>query len=181
MKKLFLFFIALISFSAINAQTNKTKWLFGIKAGFNHTVINGFETNGNKTGFSGSTIYGSLFTEKSISETMFLGTELTFSWVNDWNLVEIPFHLRQILNKQISVFAGPKFDLAVDKLFDNTKEQNSKFFGVSAEVGAQYSFSKHVFAEGKYSFGVTRSFYDSEFDINKGLRNNFRLGIGYCF
>jgi hypothetical protein len=170
----------LVLFLESHGQAGKNKIIFGIKGGYNHTVINGYEANGGKTGFVGSTIYGSLFGERGIGENKFLGAELTFSWVNDWNFLEMPVRLRQMLNRQISIFAGPKLDLAADK-FDKTKESESRLLCISAEAGAQYDFSRHLFGEVKYSVGVTRNFNDTPFDINNGRRNNFRLGAGYRF
>lgn len=179
-KTVFIILTLLVLFFNSNGQSKKHKIIFGIKGGYNHTVINGYETNGSKTGYVGSTIYGSLFAERGIGENKFIGAELTYSWVNDWNFLEMPVHLRQMLNPQISIFAGPKLDVAADR-FDRTKESESKLLGISAEAGAQYDFSHHLFAEVKYSVGVTRSFNDAGFDINNGRRNNFRFGAGYHF
>lgn len=179
MKKKFFVTITLLAlFFGLHAQPGKNKFVFGIKGGFNHTVINGYETNGAKTGFIGSTIYGSLFSERSIGENKFLSAELTYSWVNDWNFVEIPIHFRQMLNRQISIFAGPKLDVAIDKI-DKTKVCTSRLLGIYAEAGAQYDLSRHLFGEVKYSIGVTGSFNDVFFDINNGRRDNFRIGAGY--
>ena len=181
MKKSLILVIVLLAVSwKLQAQTGINKLTFSIKGGYNHSVIKGFETNGSKTGFIGSTIYGAFVIEKGITESKFINTALLFSWVNDWNFIEIPFHYRQKLNKEISLFIGPKLDLAADK-FDKTKESTSKFLGISAEIGGQYNFSVHVFAETEYSIGITRSFNDEFFDINGGRRDNFRIGVGYCF
>ena len=180
MKKSVIIVIVLLAAWNLKAQTETNKLTFGIKGGYNHTVIKGYETNGSKTGFIGGSVYGALVLEKGIAANKFLNTALLYSWVNDWNFIEIPFHYRQKLNKEISVFAGPKLDLAADK-FDKTKESTSKFLGISAEIGGQYNFSAHLFAESEYSFGVSRSFNDQFFDINNGRRDNFRIGVGYCF
>ena len=179
-KKFFATITLLVLFFEPHAQSEKNKIIFGIKGGYNHTVINGYETNGAKTGFIGSTIYGSLFGERGIGENKFLSAELTYSWVNDWNFLEMPVHFRQMLNRQISIFAGPKLDVAADK-FDKTKESTSRLLGISAEAGAQYDLSRHLFGEVKYSVGVTRNFNDTFFDINNGRRDNFRFGAGYRF
>jgi hypothetical protein len=181
MKKSFLGATMLLAlFFKLQAQVENNKFSFGIKGGYNHTVINGHETNGAKTGFVGGTLYGSLFVEKGIAQNKFLNAGLTFTWVNDWHFIEVPIHFRQMFNKQISMFAGPRLDLAADK-FDKTKESTSKFFGLSAEIGCQYNFSGHLFAETQYSIGISKSFNDSVFDINNGKRNNFRIGAGYRF
>ena len=181
MKKSLIVVIVLLGVSwKLQAQIEINKLTFSFKGGYNHTVINGYETNGIKTGFTGSTIYGAFVIEKGITESKFFNTALLFSWVNDWHFLEIPFHYRQKLNRKTSIFAGPKVDLAADK-FDKTKESTSKLLGISAEIGAQYNFSMHVFAETEYSIGISRSFNDTSFDINSGRRDNFRIGIGYYF
>jgi hypothetical protein len=181
MKKSLIAVIVLLAvFPKLHAQTQINKLTFSIKGGYNHTVINGYETTGVKTGFTGSTIYGGFVIEKGIAESKFINAGLLFSWVNDWHFLEIPFHYRQKLNKEFSIFAGPKLDLAADK-FDKTKESTSKFLGISAEIGGQFNFSVHVFAETEYSIGISRSFNDEFFDINSGRRDNFRIGVGYYF
>lgn len=163
----------------INAQTNK-KSHFGIKGGLNHTVINGFETNGTKTGFTGTSVYGAFFVETQIGSTTFLVNELLFSWTNDWHFIEIPIHIKQMLNTRWSVFLGPKLDFAADK-FDKTKADKSDLCGVSVEAGTQFNFSKRIFAEGRYSIGLSKQFKDESFDINDGKRNNLRFGFGFRF
>jgi len=162
------------------AQSERPNFTFGIKGGFNHTVIKGFETDGDRTGFIGSTAYGTLFVEKSIASNMFVSGGLTFSWVNDWHFLEIPVHFRLLLNRRVSVFGGPKLDISADR-FDPQKESTSKLFGISTEFGSQYSFKDHLFVEAAYSFGLSKSINDAFFDINNARRNNFRIGVGYQF
>lgn len=180
MKKLFfLVLTSLCLFVRLSAQKEK-RTRFGIKGGFNHTVINGYETNGSKTGFIGGSIYGALFTETHIGANSFLANELLFSWTNDWHFIEVPIYIKQMLNSRWAVFLGPKLDLAADK-FDKRKESKSGFCGVSVETGVQFNFMKQLFAEGRYSIGLSKQFRDESFDINDGKRNNFRIGAGFRF
>lgn len=180
MRKIILLAIAVtLCCNAIYSQKEKKSW-FGVKGGFNHTVINGVETNGSKTGFVGSTLYGGLFTENHIGATTLLMNELLFSWVNDWHFIEATVHLKQMLNERTSVFLGSKLDFAADH-FDSRKQSKSGFAGVSLETGAQFSFTKRLFAEGRYSIGLSRQFRDPFFDINDGRRNNLRFGVGFRF
>ena len=180
MKKILILALAGLLFcSSLFAQKEKKSW-FGIKGGFNHTVINGVETDGDKTGFVGSTLYGGLFTENHIGATTLLMNELMFSWVNDWHFIEATIHLKQMLSNRVAVFLGPKLDFAADN-FDRQKQSKSGFTGISLETGAQYFFTKQIFAEGRYSIGLSRQFNDQFFDINDGRRNNLRFGIGFRF
>ncbi len=178
-KTLSLLIISLLVFNHLYAQAeNKTR--FGLKGGLNHTVINGIETDGDKTGFIGSSIYGAFFTDFRIGATTFFNTELLFSWTNDWHFIEIPLHLQQMINPRLGMFIGPKFGFSANKI-DKQKEDKSGVLGLSVETGAQYNFSRRLFAEGRYSIGLSRQFRDELFDINEGRRNNLRFGIGFRF
>lgn len=178
-KTIFLALTGLLFCSTLFAQKEKKSW-FGIKGGFNHTVINGVETDGDKIGFVGSTLYGGLFTENPIGATTSMMNELIFSWVNNWHFIEATIHIKQMLNNRTAVFLGPKLDFAADK-FDRQKQSTSGFVGVSLEPGVQYFITKKIVAEGRYSIGITRQFKDQSWDINDGRRNNLRFGIGYRF
>ena len=70
---LFAIILLLLFFFSSYAQPAQKKISFGIKGGYNHTVINGLETNGGKTGFIGSSIDGSLFGEMRVGQNKFLG------------------------------------------------------------------------------------------------------------
>ena len=73
MKKSLIIVIGLLAiFPKLQAQTEIHKLTFFFKGGYNHTVISGNETNGGKTGFVGSTIYGAFGIEKGIAESKFV-------------------------------------------------------------------------------------------------------------
>jgi len=180
MKSIFFLAISgLCLFMSTHAQQDK-KTYYGIKGGLNHTSINGVETDGNRTGFIGTTLYGAFFADTRISTTTFLGTEILVSWVNDWHFVEIPVHLRQILGKRFSALIGPKFDLSANRI-DKSTNDRSDWLGVSTELGIRFDFSQLIFAESRYSIGVSKQFKDPFFDINDGRRNNLRFGVGFRF
>src|ERR1700741_1207305 len=111
MKKLSLLIITSFTFlSLLQAQTER-KTGFGIKGGLNHSRVNGFETNGKRTGYIGTELYVSLFASARIGATTFFDTELLFSYTNDYHFIEIPVHIKQMLAKRISLFLGPKLDI----------------------------------------------------------------------
>lgn len=106
--------------------------------------------------------------------------ELLFSWVNNRHFIEATIHLKQMLNDRTAVFPGPKLDITADR-FASQKRSKSGFAGISIGTGAQYHFSKHLFAEGRYSIGLSKQFRDVFFDINDGRRNDLRFGVGFRF
>lgn len=162
------------------SQLPVTTLQFGFKGGLNHTTINGVETNGSKTGFTGTSAYMGFYGIIPVGKATQLQTEALFSWINDWNFIEVPVHIRQTLSKRWSAFLGPKLDIAADR-FDKKDGNTSGLLGVSAETGIQFSLTKKIFFESRYSIGITRQFRDAGFDINEGRRNNFRFGVGLQF
>lgn len=180
MKKTIHLIAGCILFSGAFAQKKNCTVQFGFKAGLNHGVINGVETTGKKTGFTGTSAYGAFFSEIPIGLTTFLQNELLFTWTNDWHFIEIPFFIKQKLSNKWSVFLGPKLDIVADK-FDKTDGNTSDLFGISVETGGQFYLSKKIFVEGRYAIGLSKQFRDPFFDINDGRRNNLRFGIGLIF
>ncbi|HMU46144.1 MAG TPA: outer membrane beta-barrel protein [Chitinophagaceae bacterium] len=171
--------ISILGISHTMAQSTK-KTQFGIKGGLNHCIINGYETDGTKTGFVGTTIYGGFFAETSIGASTYLVNELNFSWVNDWHFIEVPVFIKQMLSSRFSAFLGPRLDFSANR-FAKYKEDKSGLIGLALEGGVQYNITKRFFTEGRYSTSLTRQFKDQFFDINDGRRNNWRVGAGFRF
>lgn len=164
----------------LNAQTNKSL-SYGLKAGMNNSHISGYEANGEKTGYIGTEIYGSFFLEMSIGKTTLFGTELLYSFTDDDQFIEIPLHVKQILSKKFTVFIGPKLDFFPEKLVVKNENMEFRTLGISADAGIQFNLLKRLFAEARYSVGLTKQINDVPFDILDGKRNTFRLGIGFRF
>lgn len=181
MKKLNLLIITSFSFwSLLQAQTER-KTVFGIKGGLNHSRVHGFETNGKKTGYIGTELYGSLFASTRIDATTFFDTGLLFSYTNDYHFIEIPVHIKLMLAKKINLFLGPKLDIVADNLVQNNEGYRFHTFGVSLETGTEFYFTKRLFADFRYSIGLTKQINDLFLDINNAKRNTLRLGAGFRF
>lgn len=178
-KTFFLFLTSVLLAVQLDAQADK-KIRFGIKAGLNHSVINGYETNGTKTGYIGTEVYSSLFADVVIAATTYFETELLFSFTDDAHFIEVPFHIKQQLSKRFNLFLGPKLDFSIDN--QTQKYWNDfKRVGISVDAGCQFAFLKRFFVEARYSKGLTKQIYDTFFDINDGKRNTFRIGAGIRF
>jgi hypothetical protein len=177
-----LFIVALLSSFLSFSQTIK-KTTFGIKAGLNFSDVVGVESDGDKTGYVGTEIYGSLFVDTELNENWNLENELLFSYTDDYHFLEIPVHLKYKFLKNWNFLFGPKIDFILDNDNDPFESSSYRFknFGVSIEVGTQYYISKRLFAELRYSKGLTQQIDDLVFDINKGKRNTLRIGIGIKF
>ena len=196
--KIFLLPVVLLSFIAGSGQTKSAEvkaetkdhikkagthtTTFGLKGGYNKSIVNGYETYGTKTGYRGSEVYGSFFADTELNDRLNFESELLFSWTDDYHFVEIPLHLKYKLTPKWSAFTGPKLDIIADN--DNDPfEDRFKFrnFGVSGELGAQYAITRKFFIETRYSRSFISQVTDLMLDINNGKRNTFRFGAGVKF
>ena len=183
MKLLFIFML-LASFFSGFGQSSKTihTTRFGLKGGLNHSIVNGVELTGAKTGYIGNELYGSFFSDARMTKKLNLENELLFSWTDDYHFIEIPVHVKYRFTDKWSAFVGPKLDFIADN--DNDpNESRFKFrnFGVSGELGVQYNIRNWCFAETRYSESFVKQITDQFLDINNGRRNTFRAGLGITF
>ncbi|AOW19352.1 outer membrane beta-barrel protein [Urechidicola croceus] len=176
--KLNLFFVLLFTTYLSFSQTTK-KTFFGFKGGLNFSNVVGQELDGTKTRYVGTELYGSLFADTELNDKWNLEYELLFSYTDDYHFIDIPIHLKYKIKKWNILF-GPKLDFLADN--DNL-ETGYQFqnFGVSFEIGTQYSISKKIFAELRYSKSMTKQIDDLFLEIYDGKRNTLRLGLGIRF
>jgi outer membrane protein with beta-barrel domain len=174
--------ILLFLFFTISAQPKTITTQFGFIGGLNHSVVNGKDSMGAKTGYIGTELYGGFFADSRLGSKWNLENELLFSWTDDYHFIEVPIHLKYKFSDKWAAFFGPKLDFIADD--DNDPfESNYNFrnFGVSADLGIQYNILKRLFAEGRFSKSFTQQITDHFLDINNGKRNTFRIGAGFRF
>lgn len=172
------YIIVLFCFSYTTAYSQQIKpTIFGLKIGFNNSVINGIELDGDKTGLVGYELYASLFSNSKLNEKLNLENEILFSYTDDFIFMEFPIHLKYKIRDLWSILFGTKID------FIPTENINSKYkpMGVSAELGVQYDINKRYFAELRVSKGFTKQIDDFILEIYDGKRNTFRFGLGVNF
>jgi hypothetical protein len=155
---------------------------FGFKGGYNRSIVKGYETIGAKTAYTGNELYGSFFADTELSDKLNFENELLVSWTDNYHFVEVPLHLKYKFTSKWSAFAGPKLDIIADN--DNDPFESSyKFrnFGVSGELGAQYTICSRLFVETRYSRSFISQITNLFLDINEGKRHTLRLGAGIKF
>lgn len=180
MKRILGLFAIAICCSAFGQSEKAT--LFGIKGGWNRSVINGQELDGSKTGFIGNEVYGGFFSDTKINNRWHFENELLFSWTDDYHFIEVPLHIKYFVHEKWNIFFGPKMDIIVDN--DNNDFESGYNFqnvGVSADMGVQYLFLKRLVAEIRYSYGLVEQVDDLALEIYGGKRNTLRVGVGYQF
>lgn len=175
------FLAFLFCYFSLYAQNQKMT-VFGFKGGYNKSILKGNELDGSKTGYIGYELYGGFFSDTSLNKNLSFEQELLFSYTDDYHFIEFPFHLKHKVFTKGTVFIGPKLDFIADN--DNDYfESRYKFknFGISADFGTQYNFSKRFFVEIRYSKSFTEQVDDLDLDIYGGKRNTFRVGLGVKF
>lgn len=183
--KCFWIFI-LVSFAYAADAQHKYQTIFGLKGGLNHSIVNGTDLGRNKISYLGYEVYASFFADTELSGKWSLENEVLFSYTKNYRFIEIPMRLKYKINykpiDKFSVLFGPKLDFVAD-YDDDHFESGHKFrrFGVSAEIGTQYKISKWLFAELRFSKGLTSQIDDFSIKTFDGKRNTIRLGVGVRF
>lgn len=181
MKKIIVCSFILLNYLNLKAQT-ENKTIFGFKGGFNKSTVDGKEPDGTKTGYIGYELYGSFFADTELNKKWNLENEILFSYTDDYHFIEVPVHLKYRIKKKWAILLGPKLDFIVDNDNDDFESgYRFKNFGVSGELGVQYSFTKRFFAETRYSRSFTSQIDDLVLDIYGGKRHTFRVGLGIRF
>lgn len=170
---------AIKSSSNVNViEPTEKKTRFGFKGGLNKTDIRGIMADGNKSGFTGTELYGSFFADTQLSKKWNIENEILFSYTDSYHFAEIPIHLKYKLSSKFNVLFGPKLDFLIGNVSDYGSDI-SKYYGVSFEVGSQFKINKSFFVEFRYSKSFTKQF--DYFDFYDGKRNTLRIGIGTYF
>lgn len=170
---------AIKSSSNVNViEPIEKKTRFGFKGGLNKTDIRGIMADNNKTGYSGTELYGSFFADTQLSKKWHIENEILFSYTDSYHFVEVPIHLKYKLSSKFNILFGPKFEFLIGNVSDYGSDI-SKYYGVSFEVGSQFKINKSFFVEFRYSKSFTKQF--DYFDFYEGKRNTLRIGIGTYF
>ncbi|MEJ6982004.1 outer membrane beta-barrel protein [Pedobacter sp. P351] len=173
--------IALILILTINGLTlygQERKTTFGAKVGLNKSDVDATDANGGNSGYVGTELYAGFFADTKLTSKISMGSELLFSFTDNYHLIELPVNLKYNLINNWNVLLGPKLDYIVDA---NGIDYRFKKWGLSAEVGSQYKINRLFFAELRYARSLTPQINSDFFDFYNGKRNTLRLGLGVNF
>ncbi|MDC1325478.1 PorT family protein [Ulvibacter sp.] len=184
MKKYFL-----IVFSILVTATSFAQGIdLGIKAGINFSNLSDVEAGpSNKSGFQAGVFAGLKFNDK-----LGLQADLLFSQQGaefdggafDLTYVNVPIVLKYKLFKGLNIQAGPQFGFIVD---DNIKEltfgqEEAETADISGVVGLGYDLLFGLRIDGRYHFGLTDVFKNSDGSDSKGGKNTVvSIAVGFSF
>lgn len=151
---------------------------FGAKVGLNKSDVDATDANGGNSGYVGTELYTGFFADTKLTSKINLGSELLFSFTDNYHLIELPVNLKYKFINNWNVLLGPKLDYIVDA---NEGGYRFKKWGLSADIGSQYRINRLFFAELRYAWGLTPQINSDFFDFYNGRRNILRLGLGVNF
>ncbi len=199
MKKTILI-VALVIFGISNASAQEY-WHFGVKGGLNFSTVtgDGFDSPDMRTGFNVG-----LLAEIPVSGKFSVQPEVLYSAKgfdaarrdqnnfldNDQNVVyqldyiDVPVLANIYLTDGLSVQAGPSFNFKVNEQYDyqpyedggNINFDQAQDFELGGAAGLQYKFNNGLFLQGRYNYGFT-DIYENSNTHNSVIQ----AGIGYLF
>lgn len=178
MKKVLLTSLFLLAITLTFAQGfESTK--YGVRAGVNVSNLD-FEPTPIDRNLHRNGFYFGGFAEFSLSETLWLNTELQWSAEGakdeNWkaNYINLPIQLRFLLGERLSIGVGPQIGL---KTWQSADAYNT--FNFSGVGGVQYSLFEDYFIEARAVYGFSDML--DENIVGPGLEAKqfmFQVGIG---
>lgn len=174
MKKLLLLACLVFSFFG-NAQDVK----YGVRGGYNISNLD-FNTTPPSTNKHRNSIFIGFFGDVRLSKTLSLVPELQFSAegakVEVWHLdyIQAPILFKFRLSEKLRFGLGPQVGLKINKVDDAAK--NMAYSGVA---GFEYKINHMLFADLRYTYGITNVFDD--YLPYEAKNTNIQIGVGYKF
>lgn len=131
--------------------------------------------------FTIADLYGGLSFDNPISYNKSIEVDLLFSYFGSSHFVELPLLFKFFLSKKTNILTGIAPNILVDALSPNPSDVYSDLdvFGLSGLLGGQHYYTKKWYVEAYYSRGFISQFEDEEFNRRNGIRDTFRIGVGY--
>lgn len=127
-----------------------------------------------------NSFYIGFFAEIGLSKTVSLMPEIQFSpeganeEVFHLDYIQAPILIKFRLSEKLKFGLGPQVGLKVHKEGDGVKN-----FAYSGVAGVEYKISHLLFADVRYTYGISDVF-DDNLDVS-AKNTNIQLGVGYKF
>ena len=178
-KVLFTVILFSISMLQLNAQTLK----IGVKAGLNYANLNGSDIQTDAI----TSYHAGLVAEIGLLNSFSIQPELLYStqgasyknaideYQNELGYLSIPVMMKLYVTKSLSLEAGPQASFLLSKKDEfNLNDYNT--FDFSANAGIGLKITKSLFAQARYSLGLT------EISKNADAKNSVvQVSVGFMF
>jgi hypothetical protein len=122
---------------------------YGVKVGWNYSVVDAIDNEGNLSGYISpiiDEIYGGLAIEKQFSPKSFIQTGLLVSYTESVTVLELPIFYKYNFHKRFSSLLGVKIDYLPDEQYNQFYYFRNRF-GFSLNLGLDYKISKKLSTE----------------------------------
>lgn len=167
--------------SSDTVSTLDSNMRIALKGGYSEVTINfanllSVSAPGFTAGVSG---------EKMLNENFAIQPEFLYSRVDEANILYLPVSAKYYIIENLSVHAGPQLSYLLNGEEDSQEYEDDidnilefKQLGVDIVFGTEFNFTKSLFAEARYSLGMTNRM---NVDIMNVKANTFQIGMGYRF
>lgn len=178
-KTLFIILLLSIGFSNLNAQNLK----IGVKAGLNYANFEGsdIKTDAITSYHAGIVADISLFKSFSIQPELLYSTQgasyenAIDEFKNELGYISLPVMLKVYLSDSFSLDIGPQASFLLSKK-DEFDLNDYNTFDFSANAGVSLKITKSLFAQARYSLGLT------EISKNADVKNSVaQVSVGVLF
>ncbi|AUP77209.1 porin family protein [Flavivirga eckloniae] len=152
---------------------------YGIRGGLNISNLD-FDTNLGVENKHRNSFYIGAFANIGLSKTIALVPELQFSAEggNEETLhldyIQAPVLLKFRLSEKIYLGAGPQVGIKVHK-----EDDRARNFAYSGVIGLEYKINYAIFADVRYTRGLSNVFDDDV--LVEAKNSNIQIGVGYKF
>lgn len=158
-------------------STNKSTYI-SLKGGLTSSQIRYTTSTSNPTF---AEIYGGLSFDNPISYNKSIEIDLLFSHFGSNHFIELPLIFKLFLSRKTNIITGITPNILMDALSEDPSDvySNLDVFGLSGLLGGQHYYTKKWYIEAYYSRGFITQFNDENAGHIDGIRDTFRIGIGY--
>jgi len=157
-KLLFYVLVTLLSFYSV-AQSHAE---FGIKGGLNLTFFNVEEANFGTNTEVETGVYGGVFVDFYIDESLSMQPEVLYIRLNDFKFINAPIYVKYQVAENFDIMVGPSLNYFFD-FFTNK-------FKVRGDISAAYNISDAMDVHMKYTLG-----------FQEIAPNGLFIGLGFGF
>lgn len=174
MKKILLIILLGFSFYGFSQEVK-----YGVRGGYNISNLD-FEGTPTMANKHRNSIYIGFFGDIRLSKTVSLVPELQFSAEGakaeayHLDYIQAPVLFKFRLSEKIRFALGPQVGLKINKVDDAAKNM-----GYSGVAGIEYKLSHMLFADLRYTYGITNVFDD--YLPFEAKNTNIQIGVGYKF
>jgi len=190
--------LGLFAIIGAKAQADSDLVQIGVKGGVNFATVSGddFDSPDSRTSFNAGFVAEIPFSERfSIQpEVMYSGQGFDIKQSENieaqLDYIQIPLLAKIYLVKGLNIQAGPQIGFLINEEIDYQPSDDAgdidtdvaEDIDFSLAAGVEYKFDGGFFVQGRYNYGFTNVFKESDLFGDPDIKNSvFQVGVGFMF